>query len=492
MRTNVDSLFDALDRERAFVRISRKRPDGRDETVLQFSQLNFSEETLRQMVRYFPGQRNTLACIVLGALLVEMRSPRVISMLRTVLGNAYAPSSELHSFVLRAYSEASEDLVNNGIDVRRMIINAAQQLIETAQNTPDAYQAVLHLLENPPPAVLVRPEYLHAHRLHMATVAFVHPQADEQTRANLLLKMADAIDALEAMYSAEPRVENSPDDARFFAHHLWYRHDALPLLNHLIGFSSAQQWNNMWALAYLAALMHGTLLFTPQNPDSKWVSQALYPLLKDPLDELFHQRAFAPKHVHAAITNRLQEAGPEVYWQFVKNILETENLSRYLLCDLVAGYMRRFPRSVRSLARLAAQQMTSDESVKKFATLVAGVTDLEHKAILKMLPPRGHEALTAALRAKYREISSRNTTLRNTVAERLLASVYHLLPSTVRAMCAGNESPSAVWNALQSVLEQPDRVLRATPRNRARFQRWLDNARHEDLITRLCAPPDEV
>jgi len=490
MRTNVDLLIDALDRERAFVRISRKRPDGRDETVLQFSQLNFSEDTLKRIVKYYPEQRDTLACIVLGALPVELRSPRTILLLRTVLGNAYAPSSEVHSFVLRAYSEASEDLVDNGIDVRRLIINAAQELIETAQDTPDAYQAVLHLLENPPPAVLARPEYLHAHRLHMGTVAFVHPQADEQTRSELLHKMADAIDALEAMYRAEPRVQNSPDDASFFAHHLWRRHNALPLLNRLIGFSVPQR-NDMTALAYLAALMHGTLLFTPQASDSKWVSEALYPLLKDPLDELFHQRAFAPKDVYAAITNRLQEAGPEVYWQFVKNILETEDLSRYLLCDLVAAYMRRFPRSVRSLAKITAQQMTSDESVKKFAALIAGATDFEHKAILKMLPPRGHEALTTALRAKYREISSRDTALRNTVAERLLASVYHLLPLTVRAMCAGSESPSAVWNALQTVLGQPDRVLRATPRNRARFQRWLDKARHEDLIARLCAPPDE-
>jgi hypothetical protein len=248
----------------------------------------------------------------------------------------------------------------------------------------------------------------------------------------------------------------------------------------------------MWALAYLAALTHGTILFTPQQSDSKWVSEALYPLLKDPLDELFHQRAFASQHVHAAITNRLQEAGPEVYWQFVKNILENENLSSFLLCDLVAGYMRRFPRSVRSLAKITAQQMTSDESVKKFATLVAGATDDEHPVLLKMLPPRAHAALTTALRAKYREIDSEDKALRNTVAERLLASVYHLLPSTVRAMCAGNESPSAVWNALQTALGQPDRVLRAKPENRARFQRWLDNARYKDLITRLCAPPDEV
>jgi len=71
-------------------------------------------------------------------------------------------------------------------------------------------------------------------------------------------------------------------------------------------------------------------------------------------------------------------------------------------------------------------------------------------------------------------------------------SVYDLLPSTVRGMSESNESPSAVWNALQTALGQPDRVLRATPRHRARFQRWLDNARYKDLITRLCAPPDEV
>ncbi len=495
MRTNVGLLIDALDRERALVRTSRKRPDGREETVVRLSQLNFSDDTLKRIVRYYPGLRDTLACIVLGALPVDMRSPRATYLLRIVLGDAYAPSSEVHSLVLRAYSEAPEDLADNGIDVRQMIINAAQQLIDTAQDTPDAYQAVLRLLENPPPAVLARPEYLHAHRLHMATVAFVHPQADEQTRSQLLHKMADAIDALEAMYSAEPRVENNPDDTTFFAWHLWRRHDALPLLNRLIGFS-AQHWNDMWALAYLAALMHGTLLFMPGTSDlgtsdSVWVSKALYPLLKDPLDELFRQRAFAPKPVYAAITDRLREGGVDVYWQFVKNILETPELSMYLLCDLVAGYMRRFPKSVRSLAKIAAQQMASDESVKKFAALVAGVTDFEHKAILKMLPPRGHEALTAALRAKYREISSRNKTLRNTVAERLLASVYHLLPSTVRAMCAGSETPSAVWDALQSVLGQPDRLLRTTPQERARFQRWLDKARHEDLITRLCSPPDQ-
>jgi hypothetical protein len=492
MRTTVELLIDALDRERAFARISRKRPDGREETVLQFSSLNFSADTLERIVRYFPELRDMLACIVLGALPVEIRSPRTIALLRTVLGNAHAPSSEVHSFVLRAYSGASEDLVGDGINrinIRQMIINAAEQLIETAQDTPDAYQAVLHLLENPPPAVLARPEYLHAHRLHMGTVAFVHPQADEQTRANLLLKMADAIDALDAMYSAEPRVQNSPDDATFFAHHLWYRYDALPLFNRLIGFS-VPQWDDMWALAYLTALMGGKIPFTPQHSDSKWVSKALYPLLREPLDELFHQRAFAPKQVYEAITNRLREGGAEVYWQFVKNILETEELSGFLLCDLVAGYMRRFPRSVLSLAKITAQQMTSDESVKKFATLVAGATDSIHQMILKMLPPRGHEALTAALRAKYREISSKQTALRNTVAERLLASVYHLLPSTVRAMCEGSESPSAVWNALQSVLVQPDRLLRTTPEKRARFQRWLDNARYEDLITRLCNPPD--
>jgi hypothetical protein len=424
---------------------------------------------------------------------VEIRSPRAEFLLRIVLGNAHAPASEVRSFVLRAYSKASEDLVDNGIDVRQMIINAADQLIDKSQNpSRDVYSAVLRLLENPPPAVLAQPEYLHAHRLHMATVAFVHPQADGQTRSQLLHKMADAIDALEAMYTAEPRVENSPLDARFFAEHLWYRHDALPLLNRLIGFSSALQWNDMWALAYLAALMHGTLLFMPQNPDSEWVSNALYPLLKDPLDELFHQRAFAPEQIYAAITNRLLEGGVNIYWQFVKNILETPNLSRYLLCDLVAGYMRRFPRSVRSLAKITAQQMTSDESIEKFAALVAGVTDSEHKVTLRMLPPRAHEALTAALRAKYREISSKNTALRNTVAERLLASVYHLLPSTVRAMCEGNESPSVVWNTLQSALGQPDRLLRAEPEERARFQRWLDNARYNDLITRLCAPPDEI
>jgi hypothetical protein len=492
MRTNVGLLIDALDRERAFVRVSRRRPDGREETVVRFSQLNFSDDTLKRIVRYCPELRDTLACIVLGALPVEMRSPRATYLLRIVLGNAYAPSSEVHSLVLRAYSEAPEDLADNGIDVRRMIINTAQQLIETAQDTPEAYQAVLHLLENPPPAVLARPEYLHAHRLHMGTVAFVHPQADEQTRSQLLLKMADAIDALEAMYTAEPRVQNSPEDATFFAYYLWRRHNALPLLNRLIGFSKSDpHWDSMWALAYLAALMHGTYLFAPQGSDSVWVAKALYPLLKDPLDELFRQRAFAPKQVYETITNRLREGGADIYWQFVRNILETPELSAYLLCDLVAGYMRRFPRSVPSLANITAQQMTSEASVKKFATLVAGRMDFEHKAILKMLPPRGHEALTAALRAKYREISSTNETLRNTVAERLLASVYHLLPSTVRGMCAGSESPSAVWDALQSVLGQPDRLLRTTPQERTRFQRWLDKARHEDLIKRLCAPPDE-
>ena len=492
MRTNVDFLIDALDRERALVRTSRKRPDGRDETALQLSYSNEATNAIERTAGLYPELRDTLACIVLGALPVELRSPRSLFLLRTVLGNAHAPASEVRSFVLRAYSGASEDLVDSGIDVRRLIINAADRLIDTSENpSRDVYQAVLRLLENPPPAVLARPEYQHAHRLHMATVAFVHPQADEQTRSQLLHKMADAIDALEAMYSAEPRVLNSPLDAAFFASHLWHRHDALPLLNRLIGFS-VPHWNDMTALAYLAALMHGTLLFTPQQSDSQWVSKALYPLLKDPMDELFHQRAFAPERVYTTITNRLREGGYDVYWQFVKNILETENLSRYLLCDLVAGYMRRFPRSVRKMARVAAQQMTSDESVKKFAALVAGGTDFEHKAILKMLPPRGHEALTTALRAKYREISSRNRALRNTVAERLLASVYHLLPSTVRGMLESNESPSAVWNALQTALGQPDRVLRATPRHRARFQRWLDNARYKDLITRLCAPPDEI
>ena len=494
MRTNVDFLIDALDRERALVRTSRKRPDGRDETALQLSYSNEATNAIERTAGLYPELRDTLACIVLGALPVDLRSPRAIFLLRTVLGNAHAPASEVRSFVLRAYSGASEDLVDSGIDVRRLIINAADRLIDTSENpSRDVYQAVLRLLENPPPAVLARPEYQHAHRLHMATVAFVHPQADEQTRSQLLHKMADAIDALEAMYSAEPRVLNSPLDATFFASHLWHRHDALPLLNRLIGFSEADlHWDSMWALAYLAALMHGTLLFTPQQSDSQWVSKALYPLLKDPMDELFHQRAFAPERVYTTITNRLREGGYDVYWQFVKNILETEDLSRYLLCDLVAGYMRRFPRSVRKMARVAAQQMTSDESVKKFATLVAGGTDFEHKAILKMLPPRAHEALTTELRAKYREIGSKNTALRNTVAERLLASVYHLLPLTVRAMCAGGESPSAVWNALQTALGQPDRVLRAKPEQRARFQRWLDNARHEDLITRLCAPPDEI
>jgi len=492
MRTNVDLLIDALDRERAFVRTSRKRPDGRDETDLLLSSSGEPAKAIERTAELYPELRDTLACIVLGALPVQMESPKPTFLLRTILRNAHAPASEVCSFVLRAYSKASEDLVDSGIDVRRLIINAADRLIDTSENSPrGVYQAVLRLLENPPPAVLARPEDLHAHRLHMATVAFAHPQADEQTRSQLLHKMADAIDALEAMYSAEPRVLNSSPDATFFAWYLWRRHSTLPLLNRLIGFSSGP-WNSMWALAYLAALTHGTILFTPQQSDSKWVSEALYPLLKDPLDELFHQRAFASKHVYETITNRLQEAGPEVYWQFVKNILENENLSSFLLCDLVAGYMRRFPRSVRSLAKITAQQMTSDKSVKKFAALVAGATDPEHEAILKMLPPRGHEALTAALRAKYREIDPHDKALRDSVAERLLASVYHLLPSTVRGMSESNESPSAVWNALQSALGEPDRVLRAAPRHRARFQRWLDNARHKDLITRLCAPPDEV
>jgi len=127
-----------------------------------------------------------------------------------------------------------------------------------------------------------------------------------------------------------------------------------------------------------------------------------------------------------------------------------------------------------------------------FAALVAGDTDAEHPVLLKMLPPRAHEALITELRAKYREIDPHDKALRNSVAERLLVSVYHLLPSTVRGMSESNESLSAVWNALQTALGQPDRVLRAKPEHRARFQRWLDNARHKDIATRLCAPPDEV
>jgi hypothetical protein len=215
-------------------------------------------------------------------------------------------------------------------------------------------------------------------------------------------------------------------------------------------------------------------------------------LLRETLDELFHQRAFTYSQLDAAITNRLREAGSDVYWQFVRNILESPDSSSYLLRNLITGYMRRFPRSVRKMARVAAQQMTHSDTIKKFAALVAGDTDAEHPVLLKMLPPRAHAALTTELRAKYREIDPHDKALRDNVAERLLVSVYDLLPSTVRGMSESNESPSAVWNALQSALGEPDRVLRAEPRNRARFQRWLDNARYKDLITRLCAPPDEV
>jgi hypothetical protein len=494
MGTNVDALIAALDREGALGRTLRMRPDGNPENTVQFSYFNASEDNIERVAKQYPSLRDPLACVVLGALPVEIPSERrAIPMLRAALGNAHATESEIHSFVLRAYSHASEDLAHSAIDVRRMIINTARQLIETAQDTPDAYHALLHLLENPPPAVVARPENQHAHRLHMATVVFRHPRSDPQTRLHLAHTMADAIDALADLYTAKPRVENSPEDATCLASSLGHIPETLPLLNRLIGFST-WDWNPHWSLAYLCAIARSPIVFTLQPPDGVWVATSLYPLLREPLDELFHQRAFSYSKLDAAISNRLREGGYDVYWQFVRNILESPNCSSSLLRNLITGYMRRFPRSVPRMARVAAQQiqMTNPDTVKKFAALVAGDTDDEHPELLKMLPPRAHEALTTALRAKYREIDPQNKALRNTVAERLLASVYHLLPSTIREMSESNESPSAVWNALQTALGEPDRVLRAEPGKRARFQRWLDNARYEDFIRRLCASPDEI
>jgi hypothetical protein len=491
MVTNVDALIGVLDSQGALGRTVRVQPDGHRKNTVQFSYFGSSPDIVERVAKQYPGLRHTLACVVLGALPVQRDFTTPIAMVRAALGNAHATQSEIHSFVLTAYSHASEDFAHSPVDVRRMIINTAQQLIDTVQDTPDAYHALWHLLENPPPAVLARPEYQHAHRLHMATVVFRHPRSDPQTRLNLAHTMADAIDALADLYTAAPRVENSPDDATGLASALGHIPETLPLLNRLIGFSQ-WDWNTYWSLAYLCAVARSPVVFTPRPADGVWVGKSLYPLLTEPLDELFHQRAFTYSQLDAAITNRLREGGSDVYWQFVRNILESPDCSSYLLRNLVTGYMRRFPRSVRSLARLAAQQTTHPDTVKKFAALVAGDTDDEHPVLLKMLPPRAHAALTTELRAKYREIDSQDKALRDNVAERLLVSVYDLLPSTVRGMSESNESPSAVWNALQSVLEQPDRVLRATPRNRARFQRWLDNARYKDLITRLCAPPDEV
>jgi len=493
MVTNVDALIGVLDSQGALGRTARMQPDGHQKYTVQFSYLGASPYIVEGVAKQYPGLRHTLACVVLGALPVERHSTTPIDMVRAALGNAHATPSEIHSFVLRAYSHASEDIAHSPIDVRRMIINTAQQLIETAQDTPDAYHALWHLLENPPPAVVTRPEYRHAHRLHMATVVFRHPRTDPQTRLDLAHTMADAIDALADLYTAEPRVQNSPDDATGLATSLGHIPQMLPLLNRLIGFSH-WDWNTEWSLAYLSAFARSPVVFTPRPADGVWVETALYPLLREPLDELFHQRAFTYSQLDAAISNRLREGGYDVYWQFVRNILESPDGSSSLLRNLITGYMRRFPRSVRKMARVAAQQIeiTNPDTVKMFASLVAGDTDAEHPVLLKMLPPPAHDALTTELRAKYREIDPQNKALRDSVAERLLVSVYHLLPSTVRGMSESNESPSAVWNALQTALGQPDRVLRAEPRHRARFQRWLDNARYKDLITRLCAPPDEI
>jgi hypothetical protein len=491
MRTNVDALIAALDSQGALGRTVRLRPDGHQENIVQFSYFGSSPYIVERVAKQYPRLRHTLACVVLGALPVQRHSTTPIDMLRAALGNAHATQSEIHSFVLRAYSHASEDLAHSAIDVRRMIINTAQQLIDTAQDTPDAYHALWHLLENPPPAVVTRPEYQHAHRLHMATVVFRHPRSDPQTRLELAHTMADAIDALADLYTAEPRVENSPDDATGLANSLGHIPETLPLLNRLIGFSH-WDWNTPWGLAYLCAVARSPVVFTPRPADGVWVGKSLYPLLRETLDELFHQRAFTYSQLDAAITNRLRETGSDVYWQFVRNILESPDSSSYLLRNLLTGYMRRFPRGVRFLARVAAQQMTHPDTIKKFGALVAGDTDAEHPVLLKMLPPRAHAALTTELRAKYREIDPQDKALRDNVAERLLVSVYDLLPSTVRGMSESNESPSAVWNALQAAFGRPDRVLRAKPEERARFQRWLDNARYKDLITRLCAPPDEV